>query len=61
MKNKQFGFQCENNDDPAIATILKGGYLNYGLKQGKQYAAFMGTYEINSFIVEKHKTCAMAS
>jgi hypothetical protein len=41
QKNKYFSFQCEYNDDPTIATILKGGYLDYGLEQGNQYAAFM--------------------
>jgi hypothetical protein len=31
---KHFSFQCENNVDPTIATILQGGFLEYGLEQG---------------------------
>jgi hypothetical protein len=61
QKNKHFSFQCENNDDPLIATILKGEYINYGMDQGNQYAAFMGAYEIYSFTIEKPETCSIAS
>jgi hypothetical protein len=42
QKNKHFNFQCESNVDPTIATILNGGYLEYGLEQGNQYTSFMG-------------------
>jgi hypothetical protein len=61
QKNKHFNFWYGDNDDPAIATILKGGYLDYGLEQGNQYVAFMGSYEIYSLIIEKPKNSAMGS
>jgi hypothetical protein len=37
------------------------GYVEYSLKQGNQYAAFMGAYEIFSYVSEKPKTCVMDS
>jgi hypothetical protein len=61
QKNKHFGFYCENNVDPAIVTNLKGGYHEYGIEQGNQYATFVGAYELFSFINEKPEICAMAS
>jgi hypothetical protein len=61
QKKKHFSFQCANSVDSKIATILKGGCLEYGLEQGDQYAAFMGAYEIFHFIIEKPETSDMAS
>jgi hypothetical protein len=52
QKKKLFSFQCENSVDSKIATILKGGCLEYGLEQCDQCAAFMGAYEIFNFIIE---------
>jgi hypothetical protein len=60
-KKKHFSFQCKNNVDPTIASILKGGYFEYGLEQCNQYVAFMGSNEIFYFIDEKLETCSMAS
>jgi hypothetical protein len=60
-RKKTLLFSMWVNFDPTIATILKGGYLEYGLEQGNQYVAFMGSYKIYSFTIEKLETCAMAS
>jgi hypothetical protein len=61
QKNKHFIFQCKDNIDPTIASILNAGFVGYGLSQGNQYVVFMGVYEIFSFISEKPDTCDMAS
>jgi hypothetical protein len=46
QKNKHFIFQCKDNIDPTIASILNGVFVEYGLSQGNQYAVFMGAYDI---------------
>src|SRR3954470_8636113 len=50
MRHKHLAFQCEYNDDETLASYAKGNYDFYDAEQIEEFVAFMGAYEITSFL-----------
>src|SRR3954470_13708949 len=50
MRHKHLAFQCEYNEDEIVASYAKRNYDFYDAEQIEEFVAFMGAYEISSFL-----------